>query len=163
MNTDTACASRCACWRKDWAAAADSSTSAAFCCVMVSRWLPAVLIHDFVGADLVLEDRDSQVRYSDEMRLWAWPEKAGRSDNLLCVALVLEDAVVVKTVMHHWEVTPNSHENDDTLAIRLSDKPIRKTGDTTPGCPRFRHEGARKPFQSGSQALAGERPWPMTC
>jgi hypothetical protein len=29
---------------------------------------------------------------------------AGPSGHLLCLALVLEDAVVVKTVMHHWEV-----------------------------------------------------------
>ena len=44
------------------------------------------------------------VRYSDSSRLWAWLEVPGRADNLLCLALVLEDAVVVKTVMHHWEV-----------------------------------------------------------
>jgi hypothetical protein len=24
--------------------------------------------------------------------------------NLICLAAVLEDAVIVKTVMHHWEV-----------------------------------------------------------
>lgn len=27
-----------------------------------------------------------------------------RSDNLLCLALVMEHAVIVKTVMHHWEL-----------------------------------------------------------
>ena len=58
-----------------------------------------------VGADLVLKIIDTgYLRYSDLVRLWAWLELPDRQDNLLCLALVLEDAVVVKTVMHHWEV-----------------------------------------------------------
>lgn len=31
---------------------------------------------------------------------------ADRDDNLLCAAVVLETALVVKTVMHHWEPMP---------------------------------------------------------
>ena len=58
-----------------------------------------------VGADVVLKIIDTgYLRYSDPVRLWAWLELPYRQDNLLCLALVLEDAVVVKTVMHHWEV-----------------------------------------------------------
>ena len=58
-----------------------------------------------VGADVVLKIIDTgYLRYSDPVRLWAWLELPDRQDNLLCLALVLEDAVVVKTVMHHWEV-----------------------------------------------------------
>ena len=58
-----------------------------------------------VTADLVLQIVDTGfVRYSDPIRLWAWLEVPERDDNLLCLALVLEDAIVVKTVMHHWEV-----------------------------------------------------------
>jgi hypothetical protein len=58
-----------------------------------------------VGADLVLKIIDTgYLRYSDPVRLWAWLELPDRQDNLLRLALVLEDAVVVKTVMHHWEV-----------------------------------------------------------
>lgn len=45
-------------------------------------------------------------RYSDATHLWVWLEVAGRDDNLLCAVLVLEDAVVVKTVMHRWELMP---------------------------------------------------------
>lgn len=45
-------------------------------------------------------------RYSDATHLWAWLEVPGRDDNLLCAVLVLEEAVVVKTVMHHWELLP---------------------------------------------------------
>jgi hypothetical protein len=38
--------------------------------------------------------------------LWVWLDVEGRADKLLCVVLVLEQAVVVKTVMHHWELLP---------------------------------------------------------
>lgn len=58
-----------------------------------------------VGGDLILKIIDTgSMRYSDPVRLWAWLEVPERQDNLLCLALVLEAAVVVKTVMHHWEV-----------------------------------------------------------
>lgn len=48
---------------------------------------------------------EGQTRYSDPTRLWSWLQVPGRNDNLLCAVLVLEDAVVVKTVMHRWEPT----------------------------------------------------------
>lgn len=37
---------------------------------------------------------------------WLYKAYAGRHDNLLCVAAVIEQAVVVKTVMHRWEIAP---------------------------------------------------------
>ena len=45
-------------------------------------------------------------RYKDETRLWVAKELKGRADNLVCAAVVLEDRLVVKTVMHHfqWEI-----------------------------------------------------------
>lgn len=46
------------------------------------------------------------VRYRDATHLWAWLDVPERSDNLLCAAVVLEDAVIVKTLMHHWELLP---------------------------------------------------------
>ncbi|AXY43645.1 DUF4258 domain-containing protein [Halomonas sp. JS92-SW72] len=44
-------------------------------------------------------------RYKDDTRLWVAKEFKGRADNLICAAVVLEDRLVVKTVMHHfkWE------------------------------------------------------------
>ena len=44
-----------------------------------------------------------QVRYSDVVRLWVAKDIEGRVDNMICVAAVLEDAIVVKTVMHHFD------------------------------------------------------------
>ena len=49
---------------------------------------------------------EGDIRYSDAARLWVWVHVPGRDDNLLCAVLVLEDAVIVKTVMHHWELMP---------------------------------------------------------
>lgn len=41
-------------------------------------------------------------RFKDETHLWVVMNLSGRSDNLVCAVLVLEDAVVVKTVMHYF-------------------------------------------------------------
>ena len=49
---------------------------------------------------------EGQLRYRDATHLWAWLNVTGREDNLLCAVLVLEDALVVKTVLHHWEPLP---------------------------------------------------------
>lgn len=43
-------------------------------------------------------------RYRDETHLWAYKSFPDRADNLLCAVLVLEDALIVKTVMHHFEI-----------------------------------------------------------
>jgi len=41
-------------------------------------------------------------RFKDETHLWVYMNLSSRSDNLVCAVLVLEDAVVVKTVMHYF-------------------------------------------------------------
>jgi hypothetical protein len=37
---------------------------------------------------------------------WLYKHVAGREDNLLCVAVVIDNVLVIKTVMHHWKFTP---------------------------------------------------------
>ena len=37
---------------------------------------------------------------------WLYKHIDARDDNLLCVAAVIDNVVVVKTIMHHWEPTP---------------------------------------------------------
>lgn len=60
-----------------------------------------------MSAELLLRIIDEgATRYSDETHLWAWLDVPGRTDNLVCVVLVLEGAVIVKTVMHRWELMP---------------------------------------------------------
>jgi Domain of unknown function (DUF4258) len=47
-----------------------------------------------------------ETRYKDTARLWIYKSYADRDDNLLCVAAVLlEDALVVKTVMHRFQLS----------------------------------------------------------
>jgi hypothetical protein len=41
-------------------------------------------------------------RFKDDTHLWAYKKLPGRTDNLVCAVLVLEDSVVVKTVMHEF-------------------------------------------------------------
>ncbi len=33
---------------------------------------------------------------------WVYKQITGREDNLLCVAAVVDNVFVVKTIMHHW-------------------------------------------------------------
>jgi hypothetical protein len=49
---------------------------------------------------------EGRTRYRDESHLWAWVDVPDRDDNLMCAVLVLGDAVIVKTLMHHWELLP---------------------------------------------------------
>jgi hypothetical protein len=58
-----------------------------------------------ISEAMLLEVIDSgETRYQDATHLWAFKEFPERHDNLLCAVLVLEDRVVVKTVMHHFTV-----------------------------------------------------------
>jgi hypothetical protein len=58
-----------------------------------------------ISEAMLLEVIDSgDTRYKDTTHLWAFKEFPERHDNLLCAVLVLEDRVVVKTVMHHFSV-----------------------------------------------------------
>jgi hypothetical protein len=43
-----------------------------------------------------------ETRFKDPTHLWAYKKLPGRTDNLVCAVLVLENAVVVKTVMHEF-------------------------------------------------------------
>ncbi|MBE0464421.1 DUF4258 domain-containing protein [Halomonas sp. AOP43-A1-21] len=42
-------------------------------------------------------------KYKDDIRFWIARHFENRQDNLLSVAAVLEEKLVVKTVMHHFE------------------------------------------------------------
>ena len=37
---------------------------------------------------------------------WLYKHFSDRADNLLCVAAVIENELVVRTIMHHWEPMP---------------------------------------------------------
>lgn len=64
---------------------------------MAQRGVDEMLLLDLIET--------GEVRHKDAVRLWIARHYPARADNLLCAAVVLETAVVVKTVMHHftWE------------------------------------------------------------
>lgn len=55
-------------------------------------------------AELLSVIDTGETRYKDDSHLWAFKHIAERADNLVCAVLVLEDSVVVKTVMHHFSL-----------------------------------------------------------
>lgn len=44
------------------------------------------------------------LKYKDEKRVWIFKTYPERSDNLICAAVILEDKVIVKTVMINWQL-----------------------------------------------------------
>jgi len=63
---------------------------------MVERNMDDALLLDIIET--------GTAKYRDESHLWLYKVVTGRSDNLLCAAVVLENALVVKTVMHHFDL-----------------------------------------------------------
>jgi len=73
--------------------------------IILSNHAKIRIIERNISAAMLLEVIDSGgARYKDATHLWAFKEFPERHDNLLCAVLVLEDCVVVKTVMHHFAV-----------------------------------------------------------
>jgi hypothetical protein len=73
--------------------------------VVITRHARERMAERGVSDPLLLEVIDhGDTRYRDPTHLWAYKSFPERHDNLLCAVLVLEDAVVVKTVMHHFSV-----------------------------------------------------------
>jgi hypothetical protein len=72
---------------------------------------PVVLTHHAISRmkqrsisldELLLVVDTGDMRFKDDTHLWAYKHVPGRTDNLVCAVLVLEDAVIVKTVMHEF-------------------------------------------------------------
>ncbi|WP_255337185.1 DUF4258 domain-containing protein [Methylophilus sp. 5] len=63
---------------------------------MLQRRISESLILDLIET--------GEIRKKDEVRLWIFKSYNDRNDNLLCVAVVVEAYLVVKTVMHHFEL-----------------------------------------------------------
>lgn len=56
-------------------------------------------INDGLLLDIIETGR---VKHKDDRRIWLFKHYPDRADNLLCVAALLADALIVKTVMHHF-------------------------------------------------------------
>jgi len=62
-------------------------------------WNYARAISEALLRDMI---ETGEVRYKDETRIWIAKHYGDRTDNLLCVAAMLETALVIKTVMHYF-------------------------------------------------------------
>lgn len=65
---------------------------------MAAREMSEELLLDIIETGV---DKDAGGRHH-----WVYKHYPARSDNLLCVAAVIDNVFVVKTVMHHWEIQP---------------------------------------------------------
>ena len=65
---------------------------------MAERQMDAALILEIIDTGIVKE--------AGGAHYWLYKHIANRADNLLCVAAVVDNVVVVKTIMHHWESKP---------------------------------------------------------
>jgi hypothetical protein len=73
--------------------------------ILIARHERERMIERTISDEMLLEVIDSgETRYRDATHHWAFKEFPARHDNLLCAVVVLEDAVIVKTVMHHFSV-----------------------------------------------------------
>ena len=48
-----------------------------------------------------------QLNYKDDKHVWIAKHFQHRTDNLLCAAIVIDQAVIVKTVMYHFNFENN--------------------------------------------------------
>jgi len=74
--------------------------------VQVTRHARERLNQRAISENELLELLESgSVKEKDSSRLWIAKHFEKRQDNLVCAAIVLEDKLIVKTVMHHfsWE------------------------------------------------------------
>jgi hypothetical protein len=73
--------------------------------VILTRHAEQRMAERGISEAMLLEVIDTGgTRYADATHLWAFKAFPARDDNLLCAVLVLESAVVIKTVMHHFEL-----------------------------------------------------------
>ena len=74
--------------------------------ILLTRHARVRMAERGISDEMLAEIIDSgETRYRDETHLWAFKRFPDRHDNLICAVLVLEDAVIVKTVMHHFSLT----------------------------------------------------------
>lgn len=73
--------------------------------VVVTHHARLRMVERDISEPMLLDVIDTgTTRYRDGTHLWAYKDFPGRGDNMVCAVVVLESAVVIKTVMHHFSV-----------------------------------------------------------
>jgi len=74
-------------------------------CIQVTRHARRRMLERNMDDALLLDIIETgSVKYRDDSHLWLFKAIARRDDNLLCAAAVIENVLVVKTVMHHFDL-----------------------------------------------------------
>ena len=58
-------------------------------------------IYEATLADLI---ESGDVKYKDDQHLWIYKTYSTRQDNMLCVAAIERNNLIIKTVMINWEL-----------------------------------------------------------
>jgi len=75
--------------------------------VHVTRHAAERMAERYINQDQLLNLLEhGTIRSKDEFRMWIAKAFPGRDDNLVCAAVIIEDRLVVKTVMHHFQWEP---------------------------------------------------------
>lgn len=54
--------------------------------------------------ELIEEGKIREKEEKDEKRFWIYHAFKNRDDNLICAAIVKEDLLIIKTIMHRWQL-----------------------------------------------------------
>ncbi len=63
---------------------------------MAERGISEALLLDLIET--------GKAKHKDDTRLWLFKHYPECDDNLICAAAVLEDCIIIKTVMHHFQL-----------------------------------------------------------
>lgn len=64
--------------------------------MMTERDVPEVLVLDLI--------ENGEIKHKTETDVWIFRAYPERRDNMLCVAALLQQAVIIKTVMIRWQL-----------------------------------------------------------
>jgi hypothetical protein len=76
--------------------------------IVLTRHAVLRMVERNISNEQLLEVIDTgDTKYKDQTHLWTFKHLPNRNDNLICAVLVLENEVVVKTVMHEFSLEEN--------------------------------------------------------
>jgi hypothetical protein len=73
--------------------------------IIITRHAQQRMCERNISEEQLLDIIDNgETKYSDATHLWTYKHIESRDDNFICAVLVLENVIVIKTVMHHFEL-----------------------------------------------------------
>jgi hypothetical protein len=71
--------------------------------IIITRHAQLRMVQRAISTEELMVVMDTgDVRQKDAAHLWVFKTLPHRTDNMICAVLVLEDSVIVKTVMHEF-------------------------------------------------------------